>query len=157
VSPSHVLVRPLPVLEAQAIRRAAWLYPVPCAAYFLLRTWAGLREIEIRKLDPVVSQSTTVLVGKTRKVELPPNVVIMLEMLRREGRLTRELLSSSTRVVSAVIKKLGFFTKQESDDSGAAMPVWARDIMRHTALSCYLSHHDDLSFTSSWAGHSAEA
>ncbi len=95
------------VAEAEALLHAAWFHDSPCAAYFILRMWAGLRECEVREMDPSDLKSDTIGVGDStrRKVRLAPNVVMMLAILRQEGRLTRESLNPSARVVAAVIKK----------------------------------------------------
>lgn len=151
---------PLPevftVAQAEAIMHAAWFHHPPCAAYFILRIWAGLRESEIRELDLHRLSSTRVIVGNSarRMVEFAPNVILMLAMLRQEGRLTPESLNPSPRVVAAVIKKLGFRRATESANSPDPQPVWTRDIVRHTAISYHFAQHRDMSLTCNWAGNS---
>jgi hypothetical protein len=142
------------VPEAEALLHAAWFYEPPCAAYFILRMWAGLRECEVRELDPSDLKSATIGVTNStkRQVSLAPNVVMMLAILRQEGRLTPESLNPSARVVAAVIKKAGFVRKAESGGVSKNKPVWTNNIMRQTALSYHFAQYTDIYLTCSWAG-----
>jgi hypothetical protein len=150
-STSHYIDRILTVAQAEAIMHAAWFHHPPCAAYFVLRIWGALRECEVRELNPPDLESSTVHAGM-RTVELPQNAIKMLALLLQEGKLTREALNPSHKVVAAVIKKAGFSTAAESNVAGENKPSWTRNIMRTTALSYHFAHHKDLALTSHWAG-----
>ena len=154
-STSRADARTLTLSEAKSLLHAAWFQHPPCAAYFILRTWAGLRDSEVRELDPSDLESGTVIVGSStrRNVQLAVNVIMMLSVLRQEGRLTREALNPSPRVVTAVIKKAGFQTMKEKETSSDNKPVWVPNMARHTALSYHFAYHRDSLLTCLWAGH----
>ena len=155
-STSRADARTFTVSEAKSLLHAAWFQHPPCAAYFILRTWAGLRDSEVRELHPSDLESGAVIVGNitTRKVDLAVNVLMMLSVLRQEGRLTHESLNPSPRVVTAVIKKAGFrMEKEENLSPDDNKPVWVPNMPRHTALSYHFAYHQDSLLTCSWAGH----
>ena len=140
-STSYAVDRTLTVAEANALLRAAWFYHSPCAAYFVLKLWAALRECEVRELNASDLESSTVRVGE-RTVKLAQNVITMLALLRQAGKLNREALNPSPRVVAAVIKQAGFQKAAQSDVADANKPIWTRNITRKTALSYHLAHHN---------------
>ena len=124
--------------QAKALLRAAWFYHSPCAAYFVLKLWAGLRECEVQQLNASDLESSTVRVGE-RTIKLAQNVITMLALLRQEGKLNREALTPSPRVIAAVIQQAGFQKAAQSDIPDANKPIWTRHIMRHTAISYHLA------------------
>jgi len=136
----------LSVQEARQLLNAAWSFgPPPCAAYFILRTWGGLRGVEVRNLDigrDLFLEEGLVKVNANsnhcRLVKLTPNVIKMLKILQADGQLTPAALNPPASSVTRVTKK--------------AIGRTDRNIMRLTALTYHFAAHRSLSETCAWGG-----
>jgi integrase len=153
----------LTVPQARVVLNVAWSYgPRPCAAYFILTTWAALRESEIRHMNPEDLDLETGKArikghdGKTRFVTLMPITVKLLRVLKERGKLTAEALNPSKADVKDVRHLAGLKPEFKSKSVSSASELhWSPNLLRHTALSYHYANSADAAETAKWAGNSA--
>lgn len=116
-----------------------------CAAYVVLRLWAGLRESEMSRLDlrDIDLENEVVRVNslpRARLVKLNSNATKMLRELQDRGMLTAETLHPSKAAIDHVYQKAGVKSR--------------RNALRHTAMIYHYTNSGDINETAQWAGHS---
>lgn len=138
----------LSVQEARQLLNTAWSFgPIPCAAYFILRTWGGLRDVEVRNLDiahDLSLENGCVMAnnqrGHLRRVKLAPNVIKMLRILQADGQLTPAALNPPAHTVAKAM--------------GKGVGRTSHNLLRATAMIYHFAQHQNLALTCSWAGNS---
>ena len=177
-----------PLAQLQRLLDVIWAYADGLyAAYLVLATWAALRptETSILAVDTIDFEEGWVrvsgAVAKTRSrrlVELMPNALLMLRVLRDKGVLQNKSPNISRDDWSNIRALAGLRSSQKATSKWCFLPCeerkrkvhrdlgfrapgslhelkpWVRDGLRHTGISHHLSWFHDENRTALWAGNS---